>query len=472
MIATSGASAKGAIAVAAAAAALASVLWSRLPVVRYLIGAMFLTAPFDVSKAVVPPLDRFYSPGLYVTVSQALMVLVAVCWGFDRVFVKRLPLPFTPLDRLALVFLALVWIGALHSPGGGLVYASAVSYSLCVLGFYVASHAVESHKDLRLVLLMVIAGFGLQALYVGAQLATQSLLPLPGAKVFDSGIAGAFQEDPGAFRPPGGFDHPNALANYLTLLIPPALTLLFMGRRLPAKVRGLAAAVVVVGGLMLLVTLSRGGWAACLVGVLFVGGVLWRRRIVGSGSVLAAAGIGLAAVFAALLVFPQIIERLTGPDSRSTESRIILSEQALTIIEAHPLIGVGFGNYNRAAFEYIPAAFANIAEDYRKELLMLVVHDHYLLLAAEMGIPTMLFWLFLMVRFVRQAWPLSRWHDPGMFALGVGLAGSLAGQILYLSADNYYADIRIYLLWVCAGLLQSLTLRSAARGTSLAVVRS
>jgi O-antigen ligase len=231
-------------------------------------------------------------------------------------------------------------------------------------------------------------------------------------------------------------------------------------RRLPARVWTAALVVLTVAGALLLLTLSRGGWAAFLLGAALVGVVYWRKHLIGSGYLLVVAGGTLTALIAVVAIYPQIVLRLTESDARSTESRIVLSDQALTIIKAHPLIGVGYGGYNRAAIDNTPPSFALISEDYQKQLLQLVVHNHYLLLAAELGVPAMLYWIFLMLRFIRQAWPLSRWKDPGMFALAVGLAGALLSQMLYLASDNYYADIRVFLLWVTAGVLQALNLQT------------
>jgi len=449
-----------------ALAVIGGMLWVRAPQRRVLLGLMFLTAPFDISKAVMPPLDRFYSPGLYVTVSQAVMLALGLVWGVERVLVRRERLPLTSLDLAAFGFLAVVWTGAMHSPAGILGYASAVAYSLCVVGFYVVSHTLQTKDDVRLMLKTTIVAFCFQAVYVVAQMATRSFLTLPGAKVAPVGTQGLVYEaeQVSAFRPIGAFDHPNALADYLTLLLPPALALVLMSRkRLPRNVWRNAACVGVAAAALLLLTLSRGGWAAGLLGGGVVSVVFLRKRIIGSGHVLAFAGVVFAGLLAVVAIFPQVVLRLTEPDARSTESRIVLSDQALTIIKAHPLIGVGYGGYNRAALENTPPSFALISEDYQKQLLKLVVHNHYLLLASELGLPAMCYWIYLIVRFVRQAWPLSRWQDPGMFALAVGLAAALVSQMLFLASDNYYADIRVYLLWLTAGILQALTLQTPLR---------
>ncbi|HEX7637885.1 MAG TPA: O-antigen ligase family protein, partial [Burkholderiaceae bacterium] len=170
------------------------------------------------------------------------------------------------------------------------------------------------------------------------------------------------------------------------------------------------------------------------------------------GRLALAGACGLAALLAA---YPELLLRLTAPDERSTESRIILTDQAWTIIQAHPWVGVGYGGYNRAAYEYIAPAFANISQEYQEALLQLVVHDHYLLVAAELGVPAMLFFAALMIRFVRQPEPWPGWGEPTSFALATGLSGALVTQLLFLASDNFYADVRVFMIWLAAGTLQA-----------------
>ena len=439
----------------------ATMAFWRGPQKKLLLGLLFFVAPVDVSKAIVPPLDRIYSPGLYVTVAEAVMVLLGVVWATDRLFRRHLALPFTRLDAFGFGFLVLVWLGALHAQPGVLSKSSAIAYTLCVLGFYVVSHSVESKSDVKVLLLTALIGFAAQSGYVALQMVTHQFWTLPGAKVAPVGTQGLVYEaeQVEAFRPIGTFDHPNALADYLTLFLAPAVAVVLMSRRrLPLRAWTIGAGVLGVGAALMLLTLSRGGGAATLLGAAFVGTVFWRYKIIGKGHLLAFAGLAFAAVLATILIFPQVVLRLTEPDARSTESRIVLTDQALTIIKDHPLIGVGYGGYNEAAYEHTPPSFALISSDYQKQLLQLIVHNHYLLLASELGVPSMCYWIFLMVQFIRQTWPIARWRDPGMFALGVGLSGAMVSQMLYLASDNYYVDIRIFLLWLTAGLLQALTL--------------
>lgn len=432
--------------------------WGRQPR-RLLIAGLYFLAPIDVSKAVIAPLDRFYSPGLYLSVANVVLVMLAVLWVGRRLLVERRALPLTRLDALAFVYFAWMFARSLNSLQGTLAVASAVQYGLCVLAYYVASHVLESQSDLRLALRAVVVGVGAELVWVAAQMATHTALALPGAKVMDTGETLLFGGAGEAFRPQGFFIHPNSLADHMTLVIPPAFALMLLGRRrLDARVWWTAVAVLGAASAMLLLTLSRGGWAAAVLGGLWVVWRFVRQGVLTRVHIARMAVVGVLGLVAVVSVYPQLLLRLTAPDDRSTESRIILTDQAWTIIKAHPWVGVGYGGYNRAAYEYIAPAFANVSEEYQQALLQLVVHNHYLLIAAELGVPAMLFFAVLLGKLVLQPAPWRAWRDPTAFAMAVGLSASLVTQVLFLASDNFYADIRLFMIWLTAGTLQALCL--------------
>lgn len=457
--------------VALAGALLVSSLGS---VRRVLVFGFFFMAALDMSKAVFPPLERFYSPGLYVTVAQALMLAGGLFWVFQRVSRERLALPLSRQDRWALLYLAWIWWCALRSPAGSLALASALAYSLCVLSYYLVSHALTRLEDLRLLIKAVLVCFALQAVFVALQMAVKVPIVLPGIKV--AGLGGAMTlalGESSAFRPIGLFNHPNVMADYVLWLLLPALALVLLGpQRIARRVWWTALAVLLASSGMLLASLSRGGWAAGILGAITVGAAYWRLRLIGKGHLMVALGLVVLGLAVVAVVYPQVFLRLTESDSRSTESRLLLNDQAFMIIRDHWFGGVGFGAYNQAAFDHIPGSWSAISEDYQRMLLMLVVHNHYLLVAAELGVPAVLCWFALLVRFARQAFPLTQWREPGLLALGVGLGGAMVAHMLYLASDNYYVDIRVFLLWTCAGLLQALArLAQGTQGTTREVAR-
>lgn len=449
-----------AVAGVVALAALVLVAWTREPR-RALVVALFVLAPLDISKAVVAPLGAYYSPGLYVSPAHMMVLLLGALWLAQRLLVERRGLPFSRLDALAGLLLAIIWVSALRSPQGLLAVATAVTYTLAVLAWYVTSHALKDKTDLRLAITASVAMLALEALHVAAQMATHQLLPLPGSKSLVPAAALMFGAGGTSFLRPTGFQgHPNALGHHMVILLPAALALVLLGRRFLAwRTWVLALAALGASAVLLLLTLSRGGWASGVLGALLVvavftaRGVLNRRQIAGF---MLAAATALAVLVAA---YPQAVLRLTTSDGRSVEARVLLTDQAVAMIRENPLTGVGYGAYNRAAFAYVGPRFATVSADFQEQVRKLVVHNGYLLLAAELGLPAMLLFMVLMVSFVRLPWTLpgglGAWRDPGGFALAVGLSGSMIGQMLYWSSDNYYADARVFMMWLSAGLLRA-----------------
>lgn len=465
-----GASATPAIALLLLFAAGSGLLWMQ-QLRRPLIALLFFLAPIDISKALIASTaSRFYaagpyySPGLYLSIGQMALLALFAVWLGRRLLVERRMPPLTRLDALAFAYLAVIWVRSIGTPQGLLSIGTAAGYTLLVLGFYVVSHAVVDRADLRVALGASLAVLVLTLSYVVAQSLTHLPLPLPGAKGLAAGATVALGDNGEVFRPPGFMNHPNSLAHYLVIVLPILLALLLTGRRrLPRGVwtTSLLAGLGAVAAL--LVTLSRGGWAAALLAGIVVVGIFVRRRLIGAAQLAAMIGASVFAVAALLVVYPSILLRLTAPDGRSLESRGLLVDMAYTIIRANPWFGVGFGDYNRAAFSYHAPRFALVSEDYQLALHQLFVHNHYLLVAAELGIPAMLLFAWLLWQLMRQMRPLDRWLDAYTFALATGLTGAIAGQALFLASDNYDVDIRMFLLWMSAGLLQSLVLQTAAK---------
>ncbi|WP_213954188.1 O-antigen ligase family protein [Variovorax sp. dw_954] len=441
---------------------------------RPLLAAVFFLAPVDISKAIISPLTSlyfpagpYYSPGLYLTLSHMALLALLVAWLGHRALLERRWPPMTRLDWLALGFMVFIWIRSFGAAQGLLSLGSAAAYSLAVIGFYVASHTIRDTSDVRLVVKASLAVLLLSIVYVALQAITQSPLTLPGSKGLAFGASVDFGGGVSTYRPSGFMNHPNSLAHYLVIVLPPAMALCLLGpARIPPSAWWMAAVTALGGAMVLLITLSRGGWASAALATFVIVAVYVRKGLVSRPQLALMFMALIACALVVVALYPAILLRLTAPDNRSLESRVLLADMAFTIIQANPFAGVGFGDYNRAAFEYATPLFANVTEAYQQALHQLVVHNHFLLVAAELGIPAMLLFVYLLWRFVRLPWPLSRWQDHGTFAIAIGLSAAVVGEALFFNSDNYYVDIRVYLFWLAAGVLQALTLQADRERTT------
>ena len=206
----------------------------------------------------------------------------------------------------------------------------------------------------------------------------------------------------------------------------------------------------------MLVSLSRGGWISICVALAFCLAASIRSGLFSARRLVAFAIVGLVLAAAVGVVYPSAYLRITQRDQRATESRILMASQSLLIIRNHPLIGVGIGNYARAAEIYVPQSFASVSKEFQEQIQEGVVHNKYLLQAAETGIVGLVLLVLVCLTFLRACLRVRRWRDPTYFAIGIGIAAAIVGQLVFFLFDHFYVDVRILLLWITFGVVSGL----------------
>lgn len=184
----------------------------------------------------------------------------------------------------------------------------------------------------------------------------------------------------------GTFDQPNPYAGYLNMALAVTLALTLLGRDwLTRTVAGIASAVI--GGAMLL-TQSRGGQIALLAALVFIALVGMPRVRVWMHFVIIGAFLLVEGILTGLIplsLFGQI-ERFLGlvninllePNTQdfSTAERLAHWIAGIHMYLAHPILGVGIGNYPDAYPKYIIGNFVNPLGH---------AHNYYINIAAETG---------------------------------------------------------------------------------------
>jgi len=256
-------------------------------------------------------------------------------------------------------------------------------------------------------------------------------------------------------RVAGTFGHPNNLSAYLTMLLMVNLALLFADIDLRWKL--ILLPVLALLGLANLLTLSRGGWLATSIGAyvtLALGwGRLWRHRL---AAFLLAGVILLTFVFSSLVFVEPLKRRFFEEDYGAAQSRLPMSLVALNIIRHHPFLGVGLTNYVMVAPKYDITKEA-IATDFPRP-----VHNEFLLIAAELGLPALLLFLAILVKLLRQLWRLSNTsRDPLLPYLAIGLFGTFIAWIVFRQTDYAYVLLADP-FWILAGLTQAMIAMDSA----------
>jgi putative inorganic carbon (hco3(-)) transporter len=147
--------------------------------------------------------------------------------------------------------------------------------------------------------------------------------------------------------------------------------------------------------LALVLSLTRNTLAGAIAGIFVL--VLMRRP---------RAIAGLMAIIVVLFLlspamFKQRFQSVLNPDDPNTRNRIEISQAAIRLISANPWLGVGPKNVQYEALKYR-------VENKQFDWMYQHMHNNFLQVAAEMGIPGLLIWLWLMIRLAWDALSVYR----------------------------------------------------------------
>ncbi|MBI4355950.1 MAG: O-antigen ligase family protein [Candidatus Omnitrophica bacterium] len=204
----------------------------------------------------------------------------------------------------------------------------------------------------------------------------------------------------------------------------------------------------------IMVTFSRGAYLACAVGAL---AACWFRSKI---LFVVAVAVGLFAL-ANPVVLPAGIRYRLGQTVQGGEyalqqddlaqnlessaaSRIVIWRGAWQMIREHPWRGVGYGAFPRFIPHYTVGRIGEMD-----------AHNSYLLIAAEMGLPTLAVFLLVLV----MVWHYTCWlyrhaQDPALRAIALGFLAGLAGLVVAnLFGSRMDAQEVTGYFWVLCGLV-------------------
>lgn len=243
----------------------------------------------------------------------------------------------------------------------------------------------------------------------------------------------------------GTLDHPNALAMYINLSLP-WVGFLFMQEKIPLRKLYLGTAVVL-AFLTEISTGSRGGWLGLSVAI-SICIFLWMRKQGRNPFVgLAVMGFVVTILFSALFVGSQTFrDRLVEGDAGSAEVRYPLMAVAMEMIKENPIQGVGLALYTR---EMVPYDRTNHFIAYRYDQ---PVHNTFLMVAAETGLPSLLLFSILIFLLIRSSYRVMNANQGIVSTVGIGLLGTLVSWFLHnqVNLTAPYGDLT---LWTLFGVL-------------------
>lgn len=238
------------------------------------------------------------------------------------------------------------------------------------------------------------------------------------------------------------FGNPNVLAEYLIMMIPLSISLMWYSKKLYKKVLFLGTSLVLI--LAIVLTMSRGGWLG------FAFSALVFILLVDKRFLLSIIPITLAGVYLLPQTYLNRILSIGNFNDSSNAYRLKMWEITMEIIGDYPLAGVGFG--------HLP--FKQTFETYIRTMPTYHAHNTFLEIAAELGIPGLIaFVILIFVVFKYSIKELIKKEHTYISIISAGVLSGLAGVLAHGAVENVlYLTRIIFSFWMLIGLLLVLLL--------------
>lgn len=236
----------------------------------------------------------------------------------------------------------------------------------------------------------------------------------------------------------GTFPHPNILGGFLVVAILFSIYLFFHSHKRSLQVFGLILSIINIMGLML--TFSRSAYLAFIVSaVLYLAFIFLFSKARITRAVFFAVMFIASALLMGIIFQSAISPRFDGSlrlEQKSLDERGAYLKESFKLIQSHPLLGIGKGNFTASVRREI--------NEKKKPWEYQPVHNVYLLAMSELGIAGIIFFaIFLLASFVRAC---KQKHY-----LGIALFSVI---VIIGFFDHYFWDLYpgIIMFWLILGI--------------------
>lgn len=359
--------------------------------------------------------------------SAADLVLLAFLPVCTATWLRKRRFPLTSFDGSLLLLLSSFTLGLLvrwFHVGDFSFYAWGTKYFgllFLVSGIYFLLSFVRDQGELK----RVVHAWVLSALIVAA-------LGMVGLALLKGGVPTFLMRGE---RVDSVMGSPNRLGLYMAVSALMATSLASAG-----YYRFLTVATAFVGGITVVMTLSRGTWMAYSAGLVVLLVLWWQQLKKSTKYWLLIRFILLVGI--ALVALPYLFPSfwVVATNFRTIMARMDSNVATLELIAESPLLGLGLG----VTLERL------VWFDWALETSYLMLpHNTALWLWSDLGLPGLLSFFLLSVSFLRIAVRLSRSADPFHAALGRGLA---AGYVAFLAFSIGHEALYQRVVWLLFGL--------------------
>jgi len=254
------------------------------------------------------------------------------------------------------------------------------------------------------------------------------------------------------FRSTGTFSSPNKLACFLMLGVVIPFGILFLKNINPYK-KLLLILSIIISGVGLAASFSRGGWISTLVAIMVV--IYFHRKW---SYLWYITGFAFFSIIVISIKFPEIWEvvfdrfgSIFNPTvDASSSARISLMKSSIWMWQDNPILGVGLRGFPVNYYEYIDPQMPHVLADVKE------AHTIQTEILAEQGLVgfTIAVWLFMTVLFhgYRTVKTIKNLYLKNIQIVNVGLF------IGFISNFTFSSDLTNNTFWVIVGLIYSVPL--------------
>ena len=371
--------------------------------------------------------------GLPVTLFDLFFLLLLMYW-FLQIISRKATVRIVPsISFPALAYIGIAGISALHSQDRTLSLCMLLLIIKGYLIFIYFANNVTTNEQIAWIIVMLGIGILMQSGIGFLQYFTGGRLGLEILGEYDQGFR-EIRAGSAIISRVGGTMGVNNLPMYLNFFMPLFLCLLFTNISFKYKLG--AGLVLLLGGITEILTFSRGGWLSLTVGItIALYGILKQKLKSHLKSAFLVGTVILITVTILLGISQDVRHRVFGNDHGSALSRISMIQVALRMITENPLQGVGLNSY---------AAQMNRYDHTRQNIsyrFPFPVHNTFLLIAAESGIPALLSFLILLFGSIRMSLLFFQVKDRFCHLVGIGFSSGFLSWMIHAQFEGVRAGI-------------------------------
>ena len=428
----------------------------------YWIGVFALTLPLQITKLfsdsdIIREIVRVHNisagelPGWAIYLSDMPFMVLMLVWIFEITYKKRKVI-FPKSNLMALFFIGWAGLSSIKAPLFSYAFFDFIKFIKLYFIYLYFANNIRSKFEAKVLVNCFLIGMAIQGMICLAQFISQDIGYLFGnlfghkdlysQKGLEKwGFMFTYASGSSLKRASGTVGPINAQAQYFEFLLPMALILWLTAKKFLNRYFNFSIFIIGIFGLV--VTFSRGGFLGLMAGIIAL--LIYAKiyKLVSNKRLL-------ALVMVCLIVFTTISPKLYQYIMSRPEAafaRIGLMKVAMKIINDHPIMGVGLNNQLIVAPKYDPDGI------YSK----MPTHNYYLVIASEIGIPGLVFFLAFLFITCQTALRTSRSNDLFIAAVSLGIFGAYAAISVHILVDWLATYANQTFFWLYAGLVGALS---------------